>query len=230
MKMISFIILGLLKGSVFWRISRFFNTFLFKLWMDCELCEEFCWIFWECCFWIVENKLKIYCENLKTTHGRSFWKLSLNFEQISQKRRISKFSVFPSSLEKKIDFKESISRKKKKICFVEEIAFSGFEEATEARLERNTCSDLDFICYFLFLFIFIFLCMQSSFWTAFEFLNFWSAWRVSRRLKFLGWAEMIECSLIVSHCKKVDGVKTKGGGLLDWSQVRFLIKNRCYAS
>jgi hypothetical protein len=48
--------------------------------------------------------------------------------------------------------------------------FSGFEEATEARLERNTCSDLDFI-FIRYFFVNEILCVESSFWFSFEFFE-----------------------------------------------------------
>ncbi len=114
----------------------------------------------------------------KNTHGRSFLKTHLKFRTSSQKKEES--SNFCLSIlsrkrkEKSILKPKQFHGKIKKILFCREnrIAshFSGFEEATEPRLERNRCSDLDliFICYF---FVNEILCVESSFWIAFEFFE-----------------------------------------------------------
>ncbi len=81
--------------------------------------------------------------------------------------------------------------------------FSGFEKATEARLERNTNSDLDLIFNRFFVIFFLMKFFGGIFVLVF-FWIFWSAWRVSRRLKFLGWAKWSSV-LWLFHYKKVDG-------------------------
>jgi hypothetical protein len=59
------------------------------------------------------------------------------------------------------------------------VTFSGFEEATEARLERNKCSDLDLILIRFFVIFFNEILCVASF----------------KAIEVFGMSEMIECSL-----------------------------------